>query len=327
MKKYVTLILLGIIAAVRVFYLPTQESPNTENPFGSYFSPYYSKIKDTAHKFLPSPHAELLLGVTFGIDELSRVSKFKDALKTTGTIHVVVVSGFNITLLFGIVLSFLGPIYTTRNFVISEIVTLIYSIFSGFQPPVIRSWIMGSVAALSKYYGGRVDGLRILLFSGFVMIISSPQLAYSVSFQLSFLATLGLILYSNAFDKYFKKIPDLSSTLAAQVFVWPLISFLFGSVSLISPIVNVLVLWTIPVATMLGFVFFFFAILFSPAGYLVTFVVLPFLDFFVTVVMFFAEFDYALVSLKVSEKFLFVYLGLTVAAGLFMNFRKRDNKQ
>ena len=91
------------------------------------------------------------------------------------------------------------------------------------------------------------------------MILWQPLFLFSLSFQLSFCATLSLILFSDGISKIplTSKIPaffreDFIATVAAQILVWPLISIYFGRVSIISILVNTLVLWTVPVATVFG---------------------------------------------------------------------------
>jgi competence protein ComEC len=226
---------------------------------------FRTNVIENTYTYLPSPHSELLLGMVLGIDNLDKVPKFEEALKTSGTVHVVVVSGFNISLIFGLVIGVIGTRYKLRNLLLAEFITLIYAVVAGFEPPVVRAFIMGSISSWGKYYGRLIDTIQILLFSGCVMILINPLYFFSLSFQLSFLATLSLLMFSDLVSKLMGKVlkgrwsenffaADFSTSLAAQVLVWPFISFHFGRVSLLSPFINALILWSVPVATVLGIV-------------------------------------------------------------------------
>jgi len=275
-----------------------------------------SAIKSVEKNF-PSPHSELLLGMTVGADELKNVPLFKNALKTTGTIHVVVVSGFNIALVFGMVTKALGSQYKLKNMLIAQGVTLLYSLLTGFQPPVVRALLMGSVAAWGKYYGRLLDGLRILVFTACLMVLSSPSYLFSLSFQLSFLASLGLIVFGNVFAKF--SLPEaLSSTLSAQVMVWPLISNTFGQVSIIGLVANPLILWTVPIATILGGVYFGIVLIAPQLSVFISLLLYPFLDLFIRAVEWFGSLSLASISYQIGTFGLILYYIFLVPCVLYL---------
>jgi len=217
---------------------------------------FKAKTTYLARKNLPSPHSELLLGMTVGIDKLYEVPKFKKMLRDTGTIHVVVVSGYNVTLVYNTIVRFLGTPYKLRNMVLAIAGTLLFAVVSGFEPPVVRAWIMGSIIAFGKFYGRKIDAVNVLLFTGLILALINPEYIYNLSFQLSFLATLSLILFEAKISAAFKKlvnaqnvvIEDLSATLSAQMLIWPFLSYKFGQISLLSPMVNALILWTVSIS-------------------------------------------------------------------------------
>src|SRR3989338_6598523 len=75
------------------------------NAFSKYTASVQTFIASQVRKVFPSPHSELLLGLTIGLNDLKKVSRFNDVLLATGTIHVVVVSGYNINLVFNLIIS------------------------------------------------------------------------------------------------------------------------------------------------------------------------------------------------------------------------------
>lgn len=290
------------------------------------------KSIEKVRSFFPSPHSELLLGMLLGLNDLGSVPRFNDVLRKTGTIHVVVVSGYNISLVFLFIIRTLGSKYKMKNLIIAEIVTFIYALVSGLRPPTLRAWIMMSTFALGSYYGREVDAVSLLLFTGLVMVAVSPDIILSLSFQLSFLATLGLVLFSRPIKKLFTKflpmrgfiVNDLCTSLAAQVLVWPLISYHFGRVSLVSPLVNGLVLWTVPYATVLGFIALGLAFVSSFLGKVFFFLTFPFTDIFVKVASLYSSIPFSSIEYKFNELAIIAYYLIIFIVIISRNFLKSE---
>ena len=347
-KYYLPMIFILLTASGRVYFncfksvkdscLDKQTSlfsDETKFP-GKQLSQFRKKSIDVTRKYLPSPHSELLIGMVIGADELGKIPYFKEALKTTGTIHVVVVSGFNVSLVSTMIMSVLGSKYKIRNLVIAQCFTFIYSVMTGFEPPVIRAWIMGSTVSWVKYYGRNIDGFLALLFTALVMIIIWPYFLLSVSFQLSFLATLGLIVFGNSIVGFLtgiiKKetffIEDLGTTISAQVFVLPIVSYYFGRISIISFLVNPLVLWTVPIATVLGTFFIFIAGISSFLARVMSVVMYPFLNIFVAAINFFSQYSFSSVNFTVGTvPVLTYYFSVLLIIFLLKRKRKETNEK
>jgi len=317
LRHYWFLILLIIFSIYRIdFNCFIKECP-TDIEMPSFVNLYaFEYIREKCVLFIdksfPSPHSELLLGMTVGLDKLKNVPSFKTALKNTGTIHVVVVSGFNISLVFDSVLKLLGSRYKLKNVLIAQCMTFVYSVLTGFEPPVIRALVMGSIISWGKYYGRGMDTLLVLVTSALIMIIIQPMYFFNLSFRLSFMATLGLILFSNIITKLlhnpsFVLAEDFIAGLSAQLLVWPIISYYFGTVSLISLLVNTLILWTVSFTTIFGSLFLlvtFFSPFISSIAMIPLYVLL---DIFVNSVFFFNKFSWGYLNFQVSGLYLFLY--------------------
>lgn len=137
-----------------------------------------------------------------------------------------------------------------------------------------------------------------LFFAGFVMLMLSPDLIFDVGFQLSFMATLGLIypsplFYSrNKFGLLIEKSfigGDVVTTIVAQIVTLPILVINFGSYSPVSILVNGLVLWTVPILMFLGALAGFVGIVFAPIGHVLTYLSLPILSYFESVVNWFGS--------------------------------------
>lgn len=343
-RYFFPLIIFGVLTCFRVYSSclkkvisaaciePTQSFFTDKEKFpGKYLSKFREASINTAQKYLPSPHSELLIGMVMGADELSKVPSFKEALKSTGTIHVVVVSGFNISLVFGFVTNLLGSKYKLKNLILAQFITFLYSIMTGFEPPVIRALVMGSLVSWAKYYGRSLDAFRVLLFTALVMILGWPYFLFSLSFQLSFLATLGLVVFGNFFSEkftnFFKSesflVEDFGTTVSAQVFVLPIVAHFFGRISILSFLINPLILWTVPISTVLGGLFLALA---SISSFLATIFVqflYPFLDVFVRLAYFFGSFKFSSVTFSANIKSMVVYYLFALLAGYLVSRRKR----
>lgn len=215
--------------------------------------PDTSIFTSVINSYLPEPHASLLNGMLFGIP-LKGYKIFNQQLKTVGLIHIVVLSGSNITLLTAIITQ-LTIRFGRKISIFLSIGTIIAFIqFVGPQPPIVRAGCMGVLSLLAILYGRKTITVWLMLLSALFIWIFWPQWITGISFQLSYAATLGLVLFSRKLDGLIKKndnnlgayIKDeLKTSLSAQIFTVPLIFFYFREISFISPVSNVLIAWTI----------------------------------------------------------------------------------
>src|SRR3989344_4294571 len=220
---------------------------------------------------LPQPHSSLIAGVTIG-SKASIPKDFWEALKRTGTAHVVVASGMNVTLVSQFLISFLALLFPRRRAIPMALMGVwSYAILSGFDAPIIRASIMGSLVFVAQEIGRLNFSLRALFMTAFAMLFVKPDWLNDLGFLLSFAATLSLILFEPKVDRFFKKIPaiirkDFSTSLAAQVGVVPILYFGFGQFNVLSPVINAMVVWTIVPITIIGMVGGILGLIFEPVG-------------------------------------------------------------
>ncbi len=215
-----------------------------------------SKIEEVFDSVLPEPQASLLSGIVLG-RKRRMGARFLEALKKTGTMHVVVASGANISLVSQPLVAGLAGFFSRKVALpLAFIFVWLYTLMAGFESPVVRAAIMASLGFLAQFFGREKDALRSLVLAGALMLLSDPLVIFDLGFQLSFAATLGILVFHPKIKPYCQKLPllgnDLSTTLAAQVFVLPIIYFNFKSISFISPLVNAMVLWTISPLMQMG---------------------------------------------------------------------------
>jgi competence protein ComEC len=233
---------------------------------------------------LPEPMASLVAGVVIGSKNMPEA--FWNLLKSTGTAHIVVASGTNVTMLATFLISSLTLFFTRRNAVFIAIAGIAcYVIVSGFDAPIIRAGIMGSIVFLAQERGRIANTWRILIYSALIMLLIKPVWITDLGFVLSFVATMSLMVFQKSIDLKLKFVPNilregLSTSLAAQIGVAPIIFATFGQFNLLSPIINALILWTIPFIMILGAVGGIVGIIVPILGRLILFILYPLLWYF-----------------------------------------------
>jgi ComEC/Rec2-related protein len=289
--------------------------------------------------FMPAPHGVLLKGLTIGYDELSKVPLFKQALINTGTVHVAVVSGYNISLVINSTKVLLGNKVGVLHTVSYIVISLCYSIFTGFEAPIVRAWLMSSICLLAKLSGRALTGINVLIVTCLMMVLADKTLLDSYSFILSSGATLGLIVYGNLVSNYINKYvnitigtlkEDLATSFAASLLVTPYIAYSFSRISLYSPLINMFLLWTIPYATLIGFgcvaVTFIDILIGTEFCKYLFIIVFPFLDIFVSGINYFGKFSFISSEIHVTKRVLMAYYFVLIILTLFVNNKLKKVK-
>jgi len=250
---------------------------------------YRKKVIDFYSRSLPKNHAALIAGVTLG-SKLNISTEFWEQLKRSGTAHVVVASGMNVALVAGFLINFLIFYLPRRKAVPLTIIGVwIYALISGFEAPIIRAAIMGTITFSALELGRLSNAWRGLFISVAIMIFIRPEWIADYGFLLSFAATAGLLAFEARIRKRLNKFPsflkeDLSTTLAAQIGVAPIFLYGFGGFNLLSPFYNVLVLWTIVPITLIGMAGGLIGIFFEPLGRLILYIAYPLTSWFIFIV-------------------------------------------
>lgn len=222
---------------------------------------------------LPEPHASLLAGLLTGTRRgLSQ--KLSDNFRRAGLTHIVAVSGYNVTIILALFGGMLFWIPIKKRFLPLSLAACLFALFVGAGAPVVRATIMG-ILGLLAISTERIAITRLLiLWTAFLMLIWNPLLLwYDASFQLSFLAVIGLSELSPWLNRVFKKLPStlaikesLVATVAAQIATIPLSILLFRQFSLIAPLSNILVAPLIPLSMLLGAVATVCSFIWQPLG-------------------------------------------------------------
>ena len=160
------------------------------------------------------------------------------------------------------------------------------------------------------------------------MLLYNPNWLLSISFQLSFLATFGVIVVAPILVKHLERVPkvlreDLGVTVAAQAMVLPVIAYNFGQLSLFGIVANLLILWTIPLVMISGFAALGLGLVSSVLGTLAGLLPTILLTYFIYLVEFFAKLPGA--SVAVGESGIVMWAGyyLLVGGGVWMLSKRK----
>lgn len=258
-------------------------------------------------KHLPQDSAVLTSGMLIGTKkEFSDL--IEETLLKTGTVHMIVVSGYNITLVTSTLLKIAGFVHRRIAIICAIVFAALFVILTGAEPPALRAGIMASIVLLGQYYGRPSSTIRTLIFTIFITLSIWPQLLLSLSFQLSSAATFGIITLNKPLNiivdivcsplkKLFHIPSDLRdyiksefiTSLSAQLAVAPLILNSFGSLSIISPLANISVSWLIPYIMLSGLTLFLAEYIWPPLAMLFSFVLYPITALFLQVLVIFSK--------------------------------------
>lgn len=209
----------------------------------------------------PGDAGGLIAGILVGARG-SFSEELVETMRVTGLMHIVAVSGFNMTILINTVLHLTGMLaFRWRVFLASGVLVL-FTLFVGPSGAVVRACLMGIIALIAKLYARPATAFLCLIYAGALMLFFSPlDLLYDIGFQLSFLAVLGLLWGEPALAPWCFWIPkgirgELQTTLAAILWTLPVSIVYFGNISLIAPLANLLVPPSIPLLMLGGFIVF-----------------------------------------------------------------------
>lgn len=199
----------------------------------------------------------LVLGLRGGFDE-----DMRNNLIETGTIHIVALSGYNVSIVAESVMKTFKQIFSQNISVVLGIITiLLFVILTGAEATAVRAGIMATIMLIGRMTGRKYLAGRGLVIAALLMITYDPRIVTDMSFQLSFIATAGVLFLPPKILRYFSFLPVrfgiremIVSTVSATISVLPLILYSTGVLSMVSLFVNSLILLFIPYAMLFVFI-------------------------------------------------------------------------
>ena len=231
-----------------------------------------SAVRLSSQRIMPSPESALLNGILIG-DDNEIPEAIVESFRRTGTSHIVSISGFNVSVVIALVVPALSRLLNKRRAALVAIPAIVvYTLLVGASASVVRAATMSIIALVGQLFWRRGFTLNTLCAAAFFMLAYDPDTLFDGGFQLSFAATLGLVLYADRItfgvqrwlekrfglereraQKWTGILADLTLvTLAAQITTLPLILANFRQLSLVTLLTNALVLPLQPAAMILG---------------------------------------------------------------------------
>ena len=207
----------------------------------------------------PDQEASLLSGLLLGMRG-SLSPELLEAFRLTGLIHIIVLSGYNITIVAEAVRAVTTRLLKRGALPITLLVIIGFVLLAGAQTAAIRAGGMAVIALLARATGREYDGIVTLALVAALMTLHAPeQVLFNTSFHMSFLATLGLLLYATPIERHLSAVPSFlqlrsitAATIAVHITLLPYLAYAIGEVSIVSLLANILVLPLIPIAMATG---------------------------------------------------------------------------
>jgi len=216
---------------------------------------------DALARSIPEPEAGLAAGILLGLRD--RVDRDLAAdFTTAGASHVVAISGWNIAIVAASVAALGGRFARRRRSMLTILAIVAYVVFVGASPSVLRAAAMAAVVLLARESGRAGRAASALAWAATLILVVDPSLVRDPGFQLSTLATAGLLVWSTPLSAWIAersggRLPgwlteNLGVSLAAQVATLPIVLASFGRLSLVAPLVNLFVVPLVAPAMAMG---------------------------------------------------------------------------
>ena len=205
-------------------------------------------IKEKLYQNMNEENAAVAYAVLFG-DQSGISFEIKDSYRNSGIIHILTVSGLNITFLIAIMFGFLKLLKVNKyvNFALTSMIIVLYSALCGFTPSVVRAAVMGIIMMVAMLSNRRYDSLNSMGIAGFLILLFSPLSAFDIGFLMSIACVCGIVLLYPMFCNLFKKfMPNIIAqyiaiSLSAQLAILPFLALFSSNLNLLSFIINLFI--------------------------------------------------------------------------------------
>ncbi|MFA7654256.1 MAG: ComEC/Rec2 family competence protein [Candidatus Magasanikbacteria bacterium] len=294
------------------------------------FFGFKKKINDRVESLWAEPNSSLVAGLLYGARG-GFTPELLDSFSRVGITHIIAISGYNISIIATVLmLGLIGMgLFRRQAFWVSVAGIILFVLFTGASASVVRAGIMGVIVLLAQQLGRLSRIGNVLVFTAALMLLINPYiLIWDAGFQLSFLATIGLVYLSPILrsvvlskaknlsrkfsdakilrfaqnDKWLDGVlgQTLVSTFSAIIITLPLILYQFGRLSVVAPLANILVLWLIPFLMLFSFLSVIFSFLFYPLGQIIAWITGVGLNYVIILTQWLGKKSWAATEVKIS---------------------------
>ncbi len=303
-----------------------------------------NRLSQSLAEVLPEPQASLAQGIVLGIRG-NIPSSLRADFSHTGTAHILAISGLHLAIVAGILLSLGIWLLGRRHYLYIWLalgIIWLYALITGMHPPVVRGAIMASLFLTAELLGRQRSAFTALALAAAVMIGISPQILWTASFQLSFLAMAGLIFLFPPFRAIGRKAvkatlgedgaavslanivtDSFGITLGAIIAVWPVVAYYFGIISFVGLPATFFALPALPGIIITGALAGGLGLIALPAAQAIGWLAWLFLSYMLLVVNGFAALPISFVPVgSVDANRIWVYY-LALATAIWLNSNRK----
>lgn len=298
---------------------------------------FRERAQATIYNLMPFPESSVLSGILLGIE--SGIPDYLwNAYRASGTIHIIAISGFNITII---------AVFISRSFrrlfgwkgslAVTVCAIFFYTLLVGADLPVVRAAIMGTIALPAYQIGRRTIGIHNLTLAGVGILMTNPFLLWDISFQLSFMATLALLTLTDPIDNWIRRklegsfpvhsvdmimpvIAIFTTTLSASMVVFPILFRMNAELSLTSLFANFLIAPLQPVIMAMGGLAILLGLIIPPIGEILGIFTWPFVAFCDRIAIRLSMSDAAVIPLP--EYVFWISLTFTIIVLMWSSYRQ-----
>ena len=305
--------------------------------FLRFFLALKQRINFGLSKIIPEPQLSLMKSLFFG-GKANLPFELKKQIRKVGLSHLVAVSGLNLTIVTQIVSSFFNVFLLAGflNFLFSVFFILGFTVMADFSASVVRAAIMAILLLIARLTHRLYNSSFALIIAVLLMIVFNPRIIIDdFGFQLSVLATLGIVYLYPLFEKWpfwqkdiFKgRSAFLKETMllsfSALVFVAPWIIYKTQMFSLVTPLTNLLIVPLVPIIMVLGFLVAFLSFIFFPLAFLVGFCLNFLLSYMLKIITLFSHWPMAEIFFPHFQAIWLIIYYLLLIYYLYYERRKR----
>lgn len=276
-------------------------------------------------EIVPDPAASLGIGYLLG-QRRALPAELDEALKIAGLTHVVVASGYNLTILVRFARRIFVKISKYLAALTAGSMIVAFVLITGFSPSMSRAGLVAGLSLLAWYYGRKFHPLVLLSFTAAVTLLVNPVFGWNdLGWQLSFLAFGGVMILAPLLQAYFfgSKKPGtirqiLGETISAQIATFPVLVAAFGVFSNVAVVANLLVLPLVPLAMLLTFLCGVIATVFPPIAFIVALPTQWLLGYMIAVANYLSSLPWAQTALGLQSWMVAILYVLLVALCIYL---------
>ncbi|MGK7944171.1 MAG: ComEC/Rec2 family competence protein [Microcystaceae cyanobacterium] len=235
-----------------------------------------NRIINQQKAWIPEQESYLISSMILGRRAVNLQNNLKDTFLDIGMAHIIAASGFHVTLLLGIILYVTRYLSPERQLVIGTIILIIYVGLTGVYPGVLRASLMGIAVLIGATVERKKDTLRSLLLAATLLLFYYPLWIQDLGFQLSFLATLGLLVTAPILQNYLNFLPPriasfITIPIAASLWIFPIAIYYFSIFILYAIPFNIITAPLVYLISLGGMISAIFCLIIPPLGSAITY--------------------------------------------------------